>query len=77
MASPPAASKSRPAAPFIAPFSGDMDQRLAMIASEVSRKATLGSEPVFAALLLQSPNGSLWRITVSDSGAMHTDQVPL
>jgi hypothetical protein len=64
-----------PAAPFIAPYSGDPDQRLAIIADALSRKADQTSEPAYNAVLLRSPDGSTWRVTVSAAGVLTTAQV--
>ena len=68
---------SRPPAPFAAPQSGDIEQRLAAIATELNRKANAGlAGPAFRFIGLISPDGSTWRITVSDTGTILTEQVP-
>lgn len=65
-----------PAAPLVAPYSGDIDQRLAMIAQAVSGKADLHGVPHFTAIQLTDPNGVVWRITVDIAGNLDTVQVP-
>jgi hypothetical protein len=62
-------------APFIAPTSGDLDQRLAIMAAALSRKADATSEPTYSALLLRAPDGSTWKLSVSSAGALTTTQV--
>jgi hypothetical protein len=65
-----------PPAPLIAPFSGSLDQRLSMLAEAMSRKANMSDEPVYAAVMLIAPNGSTWRLSVSNTGALSTTAVP-
>jgi hypothetical protein len=68
---------SRPPAPFTVPASGDLDQRLAAIAAELNKKANAGlAGPAFRFIGLISPDGSTWRVTVSDTGTILTEQVP-
>jgi hypothetical protein len=68
---------SRPPAPFTVPEGGDLDQRLAAIATELNRKANAGlAGPAYHFIGLISPDGSTWRITVSDTGTILTQQVP-
>ena len=68
---------SRPPAPFTVPEGGDLDQRLAAIATELNRKANAGlAGPAFRFIGLISPDGSTWRVTVSDTGTILTEQVP-
>ncbi len=66
-----------PPAPFTAPTSGDIDQRLSDIVSALNRKADQGVQGTaqhFLALI--SPNGTTWRIEIDDAGALHTSVVP-
>jgi hypothetical protein len=65
-----------PVAPFVAPFSGDIDQRLSMIADALSRKADTTSIPTYSAVLLIAPNGSAWQLSVDNTGALSTSAVP-
>lgn len=66
-----------PAAPFSAPTSGSIDERLAIIAAELNRKANSGiAGPSYAFLGLLSPNGTAWRLTVDDAGVLHTEATP-
>ena len=68
---------SRPPAPFTVPEGGDLDQRLAAIATELNRKANAGlAGPAYHFIGRISPDGSTWRITVSDTGTILTQQVP-
>ena len=68
---------SRSPAPFTVPEGGDLDQRLAAIATELNRKANAGlAGPAYHFIGLISPDGSTWRITVSDTGTILTQQVP-
>lgn len=65
-----------PPAPFIAPASGDIDQRLAQVAQAVNRKADITSVPTYNALQLVAPNGSVWAVSVDNSGALSTMEIP-
>jgi hypothetical protein len=65
-----------PAAPFIAPYSGDLDQRLALLADALSRKADTTSIPTYSAVMLIAPDGSAWRLSVDATGALSTAAVP-
>jgi hypothetical protein len=68
---------SRPPAPFTVPEGGDLDQRLAAIATELNRKANAGlAGPAFRFVGLIAPDGSTYRLTVDDAGVLHTEQVP-
>jgi hypothetical protein len=68
---------SHPPAPFTAPVSGTLDQRLAGIAAAINRKADAGVQgPAYQFLALISPDGSTWRVMVDDAGAISTQQVP-
>jgi hypothetical protein len=66
----------RPPAPFSAPTSGTIDQKLAEIANAINGKASATHPPAYQFMGLVSPNGTLWRITVDDSGVLHTSVVP-
>jgi hypothetical protein len=63
-------------APFIAPFAGDLDQRLSIMAAAMSRKADMSDEPVYNAVQLIAPDGSTWKLTVSATGVLTTTAVP-
>ena len=68
---------SRPPAPFTVPSGGDLDQRLAAIATELNKKLNAGlAGPAFAFVGLIAPDGSTYRLTVDDAGVLHTEQVP-
>ncbi len=67
---------ARPPAPFSAPVSGTIDQKLAQIALEaINSKVSITHPPAYKFMGLISPNGTLWRITVDDAGALHTSVV--
>ncbi|HEY2417531.1 MAG TPA: hypothetical protein VGH84_06400 [Steroidobacteraceae bacterium] len=68
------AIRSAPA-PFIAPYDGELNQRLAIIAQAISQKADITTEPVYAAVMLIAPDGSTWRLSVATGGALSTVQV--
>jgi hypothetical protein len=66
-----------PPAPFTAPVSGNLEQRLAAIADALNKKADAGVQgPAYHFIALISPNGSTYRILVDDAGALHTEIVP-
>lgn len=65
-----------PAAPFVAPLSGDINQRLAQIADALNRKADANGATVFPYIGLTAPDGSTWKISVDAGGVLHTEQVP-
>jgi len=68
---------SRPPAPFQAPTAGSIDERLAIMAQEINRKANAGlAGPSYAFLGLRSPDGTNWRVTVDDAGVIHTEATP-
>jgi hypothetical protein len=64
-----------PAAPFIAPASGTIDQRLAQVATAINKKADAATEPAYSAVLLIAPDRSVWRLSVDPTGALSTAQV--
>jgi hypothetical protein len=66
-----------PPAPFTAPVSGNIEQRLAAIADAINRKLDAGgSNTAFPFIGMQSPNGTTWRLSVDDTGAVVTVMVP-
>jgi hypothetical protein len=68
---------SRPPASFQAPMAGSIDERLSVIAQEINRKANAGGAgPSYSFLGLRSPDGTNWRVTVDDTGALHTEAAP-
>jgi len=67
----------RPPAPFQAPTSGTVDERLSVMAAEINRKANASfAGPVYAFLGLVAPDGSTWQVTVDNTGALQVTQVP-
>ena len=68
---------SRPPAPFQAPTGGSIDERLAIMAQEINRKANAGrAGPSYSFIGLISPNGTTWRVTVDDAGVIVTEVAP-
>jgi len=68
---------SHPPPPFMAPMGGTIEERLIVIADAINRKADKGVQgPAFHFLGLISANGTTWRLTVDDAGALHTEAVP-
>ena len=68
---------SRAPQPFIAPTNGTIDERLAVMAQEINRKANAGhAGPAYHFLGLISPNGTTWRVSVNDAGAIVTEAAP-
>jgi hypothetical protein len=68
---------SHPPPPFTSSTSGTIDQRLADIAEAINRKADKGVQgPAYKFLALISTNGTTFRLTVDDAGALHTEAVP-
>jgi hypothetical protein len=65
-----------PAAPFIAPLSGTIDQRLSQIATALNGKASATVAPAYHSLELIDPSGQTWAITVDAAGVLHTTLVP-
>lgn len=65
-----------PAAPFVAPGSGPIEQRLSQLAAAISRKADVTTEPVYNSIILIAPNGSPWRVSVSNTGVLGVTAVP-
>jgi hypothetical protein len=64
-----------PVAPIVAPFQGDVNQRLSMLADAISKKADVTTEPAYSAVLLRAPNGTTYRLAVSNTGAISTTVV--
>jgi hypothetical protein len=68
---------SRPPAPFQAPTAGSIDERLAIIAAEINRKANAGlAGPAYHFLGLISPDGTSWRVSITDAGTIVTEATP-
>ena len=62
-------------APFIAPVSGDINQRLAQVADAINRKADSNGATVFPMIGLTSPDGTTWKVTIDNTGSIHTEVV--
>jgi hypothetical protein len=65
-----------PAAPFVAPLSGDINQRLAQVADALNRKADANGASVFPMIGLSSPDGTTWKLSVDNTGALSIVAVP-
>jgi len=59
-----------PPAPFIAPVTGAMEERLAQMAQAINRKADITSVPTYNGIHLIAPNGSTWMVSVSNTGTL-------
>lgn len=73
--SPSPTLHTRPPAPFVAPISGDIDQKLAQVAAAINRKADEQGTPTFAWVKLMAPGGKVYAISVDDIGNLHTTEV--
>jgi hypothetical protein len=70
------AVRPSPAAPFTAPITGELNQRLAVVAAAINRKADATATPSFSAITLRAPDGSSWTLSVDATGTLVTTQVP-
>jgi hypothetical protein len=62
-------------APFVAPQSGDINQRFALVAAAINGKAPSTTTPAFDSVVLRAPDGSNWVVSVNAAGALITTQV--
>ncbi len=67
---------AQPVAPLVIPQAGSVDQRLRVLTQAISKKADQTLEPVYNAVLLMAPGGAVYRVTVSDTGALGVAVVP-
>jgi len=67
---------ARPVSPVLAPQSGGLDQKLAQLAQAISGKADKTSDPTFASVALIAPDGSTWRLTVTNTGGIYVNPDP-
>jgi hypothetical protein len=66
-----------PPAPFAVPAGGTVEDRLAAVAVELNRKAYAGvGNPAVRFIGLLSPDGTTWKLSVDNTGAVHTEVVP-
>jgi hypothetical protein len=65
-----------PPAPFTAPASGSLEQRLAAVADAINGKASALVAPAYPSLALISQDGKTWALTVDNAGTLHIDMVP-
>ena len=70
------ATLRHPPAPFTAPMSGTLEQRLAAVADAINRKADTNGTAVFPFIGLRSPDGSTWKLSIDNTGALITEAVP-
>jgi hypothetical protein len=61
-----------PTAPGVSP-STSRPAQLADLAEQLLRKVDRNSEAVFSTVVLKAPNGSHWRVKVSDAGVLSTE----
>jgi len=66
----------RPPAPFSPAMTGSPRDQLRQIADAISRKADATLEPVYTAVQLIAPNGTTYRVSVDDAGALSAVVVP-
>lgn len=69
------AARPQPPAPFVAPVSGDINQRMAGVAAAINRKADATATPSFSSIVLRAPDGSSWTVSVDTTGKLVTTQV--
>ena len=65
----------RPPAPFSPQLTGDPRDQMRQLADAISRKADIQSEPLYSPVMLRAPDGSSWRVSVDNAGALVTAQV--
>lgn len=73
MASRPGKS---PPAPFVAPVTGDLEQRLSQVAGAINRKADITSTPTYSSIHLIAPDRSVWMVSVTTTGTLTVTQMP-
>lgn len=56
-----------------AQLAGSVAQQVQVLADAINAKADIGGEPPFSAVLLRSPDGTTWRVTVDDLGTLLTE----
>lgn len=68
----------RPAAPFVPAITGnaDLDQILTQVAQATNAKADSNANAIFMGIGLRSPDGTVWRVSVDDTGTLRTEAVP-
>jgi hypothetical protein len=66
----------RPPQPLVPALTGSLDQRVAQLAQAISKKADVTAEPVYSAVHLIAPGGAVWRVMISDAGALQISVVP-
>lgn len=66
----------RPVAPVAPAAAGNIWQRMMDFARALDGKADTGGEPMFSAVLLRAPGGTVYRVTVTDAGALQAVVVP-
>jgi hypothetical protein len=65
-----------PPAPFSAPTTGDINQRLAEVANAINAKASATVPTAFKFLGLIDSTGQTWKVTIDTAGVLHTEVVP-
>lgn len=64
-----------PPAPFVAPVTGTIDQKLAQVAAAINRKMDANSQPTVSAIIFATSNGENWRFYIDSGGAVRIEQV--
>jgi phosphoketolase len=70
------ATLRHPPAPFVAPVSGDINQRLQQLADAINAKQSATSPPTWPFIGLRSPDGTTWKVSVDNAGTIATEAVP-
>ena len=65
-----------PPAPFVVPMGGDPEQQMTAIQQAINRKADITSIPTYASIHLIAPNGSVWMLSIDNTGAISTAEMP-
>lgn len=63
-------------APFSAPTSGDLEQRLSQIVGMVNSVRSIAVAPTVTSITMTDPTGQAWSITIDSTGALHTALIP-
>lgn len=63
-------------APFTAPTSGDLEQRLAQIVGYINSVRSVAIRPTVAALTMTDETGQSWSVTIDSTGALSTALIP-
>ena len=65
----------RPPAPFVAPVSGDIEQRLAQITDMVNAMQDTNTSPTYPWVGLTDELGQTWRLYMQSNGQLRSELV--